>query len=111
MSELSPEDLTLITLARGAQGRVGASSGAAVRDDTGRSYASAAVHLESISVTAIQAVVVAAVAAGARGLEALVLVGDEDLRPGLAAAFDLGGTGVPVVLCTLDGNVTSTTST
>ena len=111
MSELSAEDQKLVTLARGARGRVGAASGAAVRDETGRTYASAAVRLASVEVTAIQAAVIAAVAAGARGLEAVVLVGDEDTGPGIAAARDLGADGVPVLLCASDGAVNETITT
>ncbi len=111
MSETSAEDQKLITLARGARGRVGAPAGAAVRDETGRTYASSSVTLASVSVTAIQAAVISAVAAGARGLEAVVLVGDEATEDGLAAARDLGGAGVPVLLCASDGSVLATTST
>ena len=40
-----PEDLKIITLARAARARVLAAEGAAVRDETGRTYAAAAVAL------------------------------------------------------------------
>ena len=43
MSELDPEDAKLVTLARGAMGRAEAGSGAAVRDQDGRTYAGASV--------------------------------------------------------------------
>jgi len=111
MSEVSAEDQKLITLARGARGRIGAPAGAAVRDETGRTYASASVHLESVGLTAIQAAVIQAVAAGARGLEAVVQVGDEDELPGIAAATDLGGTGVLVLVCNSDGSVRTSVTT
>ena len=38
-----PEDLKIIALARAARARVAAAEGAAVRDETGRTYAAAAV--------------------------------------------------------------------
>jgi hypothetical protein len=111
MSEVSAEDQKLITLARGARGRIGAPAGAAVRDETGRTYASASVHLESVGLTAVQAAVIQAAASGARGLEAVVLVGDEDAGPGIAAARDLGGGGILVLICATDGTVSSRTIT
>ena len=43
--DLDAEDAKLVTLAKGARGRVSASEGAAVRDETGRTYASASVGL------------------------------------------------------------------
>ena len=39
--ELDAEDAKLLTLARGARGRVGAAVGAALRDETGRTYSGA----------------------------------------------------------------------
>jgi hypothetical protein len=111
MSEVSAEDQKLITLARGARGRIGAPAGAAVRDETGRTYASASVFLESLAITAIQGAVVQAVASGARGLEAVVQVGDEDELPGIAAAKDLAGAGVLVLLCNSDGSVRTSLTT
>ena len=111
MTEVSAEDQKLITLARGARGRIGAPAGAAVRDETGRTYASASVHLDSVQLTAIQAAVIQAMAAGARGLESVVQVGDEDELPGIAAATDLGGAGVSVFLCNSDGSVRTSVTT
>lgn len=68
------EDAKLITLASGARARVGATSGAAVRDDTGRSYSGADVVLPSLTLTGLQLAVAQAVAAGARGIEAAAVV-------------------------------------
>ena len=67
---LSADDAKLVTLARGARGRVGAATGAAVRDETGRTYSGADVDLPSLTVSAVGLAVAQAVAAGARGLEA-----------------------------------------
>jgi hypothetical protein len=102
---LSTEDAKLVTLARGARGRVGAAEGAAVRDETGRSYSGATVALPSLQVSAVALAVAQAVAGGATGLEAAVVVsGAEALTDtDLAAVRDLGGPGVPVLLVGTDG--------
>ena len=109
---LSDEDAKLVTLARGARGRAGASEGAAVRDETGRSYSGATVALPSLSVSALRLAVAQAAASGARGLEAAVVVrrslepGETDVAPAdLEAVRDLGGVGVPVHLVGTDGTV------
>ena len=89
---LDPEDAKLITLARGARARAGAPEGAAVRDEDGRTYAAATVALPSLTLTALQATVAAAVASGAQALEAAVVVGRAtEIDPASrAAAADLG---------------------
>ena len=46
--QIDTEDLKIITLARSTRARVAASEGAAVRDETGRTYAAAAVALPSL---------------------------------------------------------------
>ncbi|WP_076480268.1 hypothetical protein [Williamsia sterculiae] len=62
-------------------GRAEAGSGAAVRDTDGRTYAAAPVWLRTLSLTALQAAVAAAVSSGATRLEAGVVVGaDGDQR-------------------------------
>ena len=106
---LSDEDAKLVTLARGVRGRVGAARGAAVRDETGRTYSAADVALPSLTLTALQLAVAQAVAAGARGAEAAVIVGDDPADDaGRQALADLGGEGVPVHLCGVDGAVHAT---
>jgi cytidine deaminase len=74
--ELDPEDGKLVTLARSARARTGAAEGAAVRDEMGRTYAAATVALPSLSLTALQAAVAAAVSSGAQRLEAAAVVTD-----------------------------------
>jgi hypothetical protein len=91
---LDPEDAKIVTLARSARARTGAAQGAAVRDADGRTYAACTVTLPSLSLTALQAAVAAAVAAGAPGLEAAAVVGVADLDagfddPGLAAVAEV----------------------
>src|SRR6478672_168761 len=106
---LDAEDAKLVTLARGARGRAAAVEGAAVRDDDGRTYAAATVDLPSLRLTALQAAVAAAVASGARALEAAAVVGaSQSLDPSSsAAAADLG---TPVIiLAAADGSVRSRT--
>ena len=86
---LDAEDAKLVTLARGAAGRVQQPTGAAVRDGIGRTYASAAVDLPSLRLTALQAAVAQAFAAGADTLEAAVIFGSEGDDEGLKAARDI----------------------
>ncbi|MCA1655548.1 MAG: cytidine deaminase [Pseudonocardiaceae bacterium] len=74
MADLDPEDAKLITLARSARARTGAAEGAAVRDDTGRTYVAATVDLPSLRLTALQAAVAAAVSSGVTVLEAAAVV-------------------------------------
>ena len=108
-ADLDPEDAKLVTLARGARARVGASEGAALRDETGRTYSGATVSLPSLALSALQLAVAQAVNAGASGVEAVVVLaagGRLDVDE-VAALIDLGGTSVPVYLCTPAGTVVS----
>ena len=95
MPDLSPEDQKLVTLARATMGRTRASEGAAVRDLDGRTYAAAAVVLESLHLTALEVCVAMAVSSGSRGLEAVVRLGGEG-RPDLRAVHELAGDEVVV---------------
>ena len=74
LAPLEAEDAKLVVLARGSRARAGAAEGAAVRDADGRTYAAATVSLPSLSLTALQAAVAAAVSSGADELEAAVVV-------------------------------------
>jgi cytidine deaminase len=76
VAELDPEDAKLITLARSARARTSAQEGAAVRDDTGRTYVATSVDLPSLQLTALQAAVAAAVSSGVSALEAAAVVTD-----------------------------------
>ena len=79
---MDPEDEKLVTLARASRARTGAAEGAAVRDDTGRTYTAATVALESLSLSAVQVAVAAAVSSGVQQLEAAALVTDGDAVAG-----------------------------
>jgi hypothetical protein len=72
------EDLKIITLARAARVRVASAEGAAVRDETGRTYAAAAVALPSLRLSALRLAVAMAVSSGAASLEAAALVSSAD---------------------------------
>ena len=109
-AELPAEDAKLVTLARAARGRIGATEGAALRDETGRTYTGATVGLGSLSMTAVQMAVAQAHVSGARGLEAVVVVRGVPVvaEADLAAVRDLGGAGVPVIVVASDGRVLAT---
>jgi hypothetical protein len=89
---LDPEDQKIITLARSTRARVAAPEGAAVRDETGRTYTAAAVALPSLQLSALRLAVAMAVSSGATRLEAAALVSDAaEPDPGdLAAVRDIG---------------------
>lgn len=71
---VDPDDAKLVTLARGARARIGAAEGAAVRDELGRTYSGATVQVGDLALTALELAVAQAVASGATGLEAAVVV-------------------------------------
>ncbi len=110
---LSAEDSKLATLARGARGRVGAAEGAAVRDETGRTYSGATVALPSLPLSALRLAVAQAAASGARGLEAAVVVRADAALDSVDvdAVRDLGGAGVPVIVVGTDSLVLSVVTT
>jgi hypothetical protein len=110
---LGPEDQKLITLARATRARTNAAEGAAVRDLDGRTYAAATVALPSLSVSAVGACVAMAVASGAKGLEAAVVLtgAGEVSSDDLAALRDLAGDGVPVHVGDVRGTLTGSAST
>jgi hypothetical protein len=104
---LDPEDRKIVTLARSARARNGVPEGAAVRDETGRTYVAGTVALESLKLSALRTAVAMAVASGARSLEAAAVVSEAEAVPAedLAAVADLGGAGTPVLLAAPDGTV------
>jgi hypothetical protein len=108
-AELGPEDLKIITLARSARARVGSAEGAAVRDETGRTYAAAAVALPSLQVSALALAVAMAVSSGAQALEAAALVSDgQGPDPADLGAVQDIGSGALVIHAGSDGTVRQT---
>jgi hypothetical protein len=106
---LDSEDAKLLTLARGARGRISATQGAAVRDEMGRTYSAATVDNGTLAITALDLAVAQAISAGARGAEAAVVVGGESVE--IDGLRSLAGGGVPVYVCTPAGVVTDTVLT
>src|SRR5262245_32300758 len=104
MSDLSQEDAKLLTMARSARARIGATEGAAVRDGDGRTYTGATVALPSFEISALRLAVASAVAAGASKLEAALVV-SEASTVDRAAAEDLTA-GVLFYLADPSGAVT-----
>ena len=109
MSELNSEDAKIITLARSSRARNGAAEGAAVRDETGRTYAATSVELPSLRLSALKAAVAMAVSSGAEDLEAAAVVTAADAPDpsDVAAVRDLGPK-APVLVAGPDGTVRDT---
>jgi hypothetical protein len=107
-----PESAKLVTLARSTRARTRAAEGACVRDQDGRTYAGATVDLPTLRLTAVQVAVAMAVTSGARGLEAVVVLGDAAVvnEADLSVVRDLAGAGVPVHLAAPDGTVVASVS-
>ncbi|MFE2711897.1 cytidine deaminase [Streptomyces mirabilis] len=111
-SALDPEDRKIVTLARSARARNGVPEGAAVRDETGRTYVAGTVDLPSLRLSALRTAVAMAVASGAKSLEAAAVVSEdagEVSSEDRAAVRDLGGPATPVLLAGPDGTVHLTT--
>jgi hypothetical protein len=104
-----PEDRKLVTLARTTRLRANAAEGAAVRDLDGRTYAAATVDLPSLQVSAVGAAIAMAVASGARGLEAVVVLTDSGVSDqDVSAVRDFAGSDVPIHRGTPFGNIEET---
>lgn len=112
MTSLPPEDNKLVVLARATRARTGAAEGAALRDLDGRTYAAATVDLPSLQVSAVGAAVSMAVASGAKGLEAVVVLTTGEISAGdLGIVREFAGAGVPVHRGTPAGVVEDTRQT
>jgi hypothetical protein len=109
MSDLDPEDAKLVTLARATRARTGAMAGAALRDLDGRTYAAADVGLPSLQVSAIGVCIAMAISSGAKGAEAVVVLGlEEATDEDLGALRDFAGAGVPVHVGDAKGSISTT---
>jgi hypothetical protein len=120
LDSVDPEDRKIVTLARSARARNSVPEGAAVRDETGRTYVAGTVELASLrlsalqtavamavasGLSALQTAVAMAVASGAKSLEAAAVVSESTELPAtdLSAVRDLGGEATPVLLAGADG--------
>lgn len=110
MTEFSQEDAKLVTLAKAARGRVQAAEGAALRDTTGRTYASANVDLPTLKLGAVHIVLAQAFASGATGIEAVVICGDSSHgREEVAAlVWSMPSANSPVHFVSPDGELIET---
>jgi hypothetical protein len=106
---MQPEDGKLVVLAKATRVRTGAAEGAALRDLDGRTYAGATVNLPSLQVSALEVCIAMAVASGAKGAEAAVVLGDG--APDLDALRDFAGVGIPVHVGSAAGQIAETRST
>ncbi|MGR8010619.1 cytidine deaminase [Streptomyces hypolithicus] len=108
-TELDSEDRKIITLARSARARNGVPEGAAVRDETGRTYVAGTVDLDSLKLSALRTAVAMAVASGAKSLEAAAVVTAAEVATATdedrAAVRDLGGPATPVLVAGPDGTL------
>ncbi|MCX6395646.1 MAG: cytidine deaminase [Propionibacteriales bacterium] len=108
----NPEDNKLVVLAKATRARTGAAQGAALRDLDGRTYAGATVDLPSLQVSALGVCIAMAVASGAKGAEAVVVLGESPAAEAdLAALREFAGTGVPGYLGSPNGSVNETITT
>lgn len=107
LDSVDPEDRKIVTLARSARARNSVPEGAAVRDETGRTYVAGSVDLASLRLSALQTAVAMAVASGARSLEAAAVVSEaqEPASADLSAVRDLGGDDTTVLLAGPDGTL------
>lgn len=109
---MEAEDEKLVVLARATRVRTGAAEGAALRDLDGRTYAGATVDLPSLQVSALAVCIAMAVASGARGAEAAVVLNEGAfLERELDALRDFAGPGVPVHHGAPNGTIGETHST
>ena len=108
MAQPDPEDLKIITLARSARARAEAAEGAAVRDETGRTYAAAPVGLPSLRLSALQVAVAMAVSSGAREVAAAAVVTEGEPSAAAVAAVRDIGTNAPILVAGPDGTIRAT---
>ena len=108
MADWTAEDDKLVTLAKGARSRVGANSGAALRDTTGRTYANASVEKDYLNLSAIELTVGQAIASGAEGIEAVVLCTEGELSVADQKIItDFAGDSTPIYLVNMRGDRTN----
>jgi hypothetical protein len=109
VTSLPAEDNKLVVLARATRARTGATEGAALRDLDGRTYAAATVALPSLQVSAVGVAVSMAVASGAKGAEAVVVLTEGEVASSdLDIVREFAGEGVPVHAGTPSGKVAGT---
>ena len=83
----NPEDQKLVTLAQATLKRSGAKQAAALRDNTGRTYVAVPVDSASLSLDAVEAVFVVAMASQISGIEAVVFTGDRSAKTAIITEY------------------------
>lgn len=106
---LDAEDQKLVTLAKGARARIGASTGAAVRDQDGRTYSGAAVVVGGNAYGALELAVATAVASGAKSLEAGCVAGEGASHNDVATFRAIAQSGAALIAADGAGSVLSVT--
>ena len=107
MTDLHAEDQKLVTLAKGARARIGAISGACVRDTDGRTYSGAAISYAGKDLNALDLAIATALAAGATKFEAVCVLGDEDINENeIRTVMQADGA---IIVCDASGSVISVT--
>jgi len=106
-ASITDEDAKLVTLARSSRARTGAAEGAAVRDETGRTYSGTTVNLQALQLSALQSAVAAAVASGAKGIEGAAIVTGANTvpTPDLAVVSELAVADAHLHRCSTAGDV------
>jgi hypothetical protein len=110
-AELNPEDAKLVTLARSARVRSVAgdglaAEGAAVRDETGRTYVAATVVRGPLRLPALHLAVASALSSGARSFEAAAVVTEQAEPAGTDVLADIGRP--PLVIADASGAIRAT---
>lgn len=83
-----------------------------MRDLDGRTYAAATVALPSLQISALDVCIAMAVASGAKGAEAVVVLGENGLQDAdLAALREFAGAGVPAYSGGPSGKIASALAT
>jgi hypothetical protein len=107
MTNWNAEDDKLAILAKGARSRVQALVGAALRDETGRTYASAEVAIGSLKLSSVEMVVAQAVASGSTGVESIVISPQTEIQVSssdIELVREFAGTGIPIYVIDETGN-------
>ena len=105
MTELHSEDQKLVTLAKGARARIGSKAGACVRDTDGRTYSGAAVVFAGKEFNALDLAIASALAAGANKLEAVCVLGQEEIDESrIRTVLQADGS---IIICDAAGTVIS----
>jgi hypothetical protein len=104
MTFKNPEDEKLLVLAKATAARVSATQGAAVRDETGRTYAAASVKLDSITLDALEVALGMALSSGASAIEGAIIFGSEPIARARLAVREISPSAI-VASVDQDGNI------